>query len=57
MEENKLNTHEIFERLWLSTNPMNVTTGELRLQDKVFNAYYIHEVIDVEVIDIEICLN
>ena len=53
----KLNTHEIFERLWLSTNPMNVTTMELRLEDKIINAYFVHEIIDTEVIDIEFCLN
>jgi len=36
---------------------MKVTTIELRLEDKIMNAYYVNEEIETELLTIDFCLN
>ncbi len=52
-----IDVHEIFERIYLSTNPLNVQRVEVRIGDKIAIVFNPVETLDVDSMDIEACMN
>jgi hypothetical protein len=52
-----INEDEILDRLWSAPHPITTEEVPVRVGDCMFDYYYVEECIDVELMDIEYCLN
>ncbi len=52
-----INVYEVFERIYLSTNPMNVQRVAVRIGDKISIVFNPVEILDIDLMNIEVCMN